>query len=172
MDADAPELSDPVGEADCELLTETVEVGVCGGVLVPVEVAELEEVPVAVGEGVEVPLSELEHALLADAPAVSEAVGEADCVEEAQVVVLGVGTAVPVPVPVCVMVKLPLGVCVAEGEPLNELEPVLEGEAPGVRGGVAEDERVEEALTVEEGVAAPVPLLVCVERLVGVPVLV
>ena len=58
----------------------------------------------------------------------------------------------------------------AEGEPLSELEPVLEAEAPGVRVGVAEDDRVEEALSVEEGVAAVVPLLVEVGGLVGVPV--
>ena len=78
FEADAPELSDAVGEADCVLLLETVEEGVCGGVLVPVGVAELVGVPVAEGEGVEEPLRELEPEFEAEAPTVRDAVGVAD----------------------------------------------------------------------------------------------
>ena len=171
---EAPAVREAVGEVDTVEEALKVVVGVGKPVAVLLDVG----VPDCVGLGVgapltlplTLPLNELEPVLLADAPTVSDAVGEADCVEEALGVVLGVSAAVPVPVPVCVMVKLALGVCVAEGEPLKELEPVLEGEAPGVRGGVAEDDREEEALSVEEGVTAAVPLLVGVGGLDGVPV--
>ena len=46
----------------------------------------------------------------------------------------------------------------------------MEGEAPRERDAVAEDDNVEEVLTVEEGVEAAVPLLVTVGGLDGVAV--
>ena len=105
-----------------------------------------------------------------EAPREREEVGDCEVVVLSLTVLLGVTVAVPVPLPVCVMVELAVGVCAAEGEPLREMLALVEGDAPGVRDAVAEDDTVEEALCVEEGVDAPVPLLVAVGGLDGVPV--
>ena len=126
--------------------------------------------PVPLCVGVAEPLKDALPLLDAEAPLVTEAVGDTDTVLLAVRVEVGVAAGVPLLVAVGELDGVPELVCVAVAELLRELEPVLEGEAPGVRGGVAEDDRVEEALSVEEGVTAAVPLLVGVGGLDGVPV--
>ena len=92
----------------------------------------------------------------AEAPAVMEAVALALTVLEELRVLEGVTEAVPVPV----LLELEVGVGeeLTGGVPLllNELLPVLEAEAPAVRDAVGEEDKVEEADTVLEGVTAAV----------------
>ena len=167
-DGEAPLVREGVGEALTVELAESVEEGVEAAVPVPL----VEGVPVEVPEGVWDAVALLEKdvlgVLLAEAPGLSEAVGEADTVELAESVVDGVGAGVPVPLPVGVAVGV--GVGVLGGVALLErlVLPVLDWEAPLVREAVGEAERVEEALAVVEGVGAAVPVPLGVG--LGVPV--
>ena len=106
------------------------------------------------------------------APGVSDAVEDADTVELPDTVEEGVVAPVPVPdsvaLPVGVPVPLWLGVPLLE----REVDGVLLADAPSESEGVGEDDTVEEALWVEEGVAAavPVPLDVSLPVAAAVPV--
>ena len=106
--------------------------------------------------------------LLADAPTGSDDASDSDIVGETLFVVVGESVPEPVTVPDGVAVALREDVGVAEGEPLSDLLPVIEGEAPGVRGGVEDKEGVEEAVSVGDEVTVPEPVPVEVGELVGV----
>ena len=108
--AEAPVLKEAVGLAVRVELAEIVLDGVMEPVPVPLRVGVGVGVPVGVGGGV--PLLErlVLSVLLAEAPGLSVAVGEAVTVLLAESVVEGVGAAVPVPVPVGVAVAVGLGV--------------------------------------------------------------
>jgi len=112
--------------------------------------------------------SELLPELDALAPAVREGVGLRETELLADEVVLPVLQAVPVCVPEELPVPVLLGVCDGEMLPLNEMEPVLEAEAPTVTEGVADKDAVELLLSVEDGVLAPVPVPDCVALPVAV----
>jgi hypothetical protein len=108
--AEAPVLKEAVGLAVRVELAEIVLDGVMEPVPVPLRVGVGVGVPVGVGGGV--PLLErlVLSVLLAEAPGLSVAVGEAVTVLLAESVVEGVGAAVLVPVPVGVAVAVGLGV--------------------------------------------------------------
>ena len=110
FEGEAPLVREAVGEALVVELAESVLEGEGAAVPVPLEVG----VPVDVPEGVRDAVALLERdtlpVLLADAPGLSEAVGEAVTVLLAESVVEGVGAAVPVPVLVGVPVAVGLGV--------------------------------------------------------------
>jgi hypothetical protein len=76
------------------------------------------------------PLREVDAVLLADAPAVSDEVGEAESVVEPLTVVERVAGGVAVPLPVAVAVDDPVPVCVGVPVLLRELDPVLHADAP------------------------------------------
>ena len=168
--AEAPRLSEDVGEEDCVLLPDRVEDGVAAGVLllVPVDVPVSEGVGVA--EAVQLDESDRLPVALGDAPTVRLEVLLADCVEEALGVVDGVGSGVMLLVPV----GLPVleGVGVAVGERLLERDTlgVLLGDAPEDRLGVALKECVTDALKVDVGVAKGVPVGLGVSLPVGLDV--
>ena len=81
MEADAPAVSEPVGVEDSVLLTDTVVLGVDGGVPVPLIVGEPVAVPLCVDAGVTLLLRETLPVLEAEAPTVTEPVGLWVCVE-------------------------------------------------------------------------------------------
>jgi len=169
MEADAPKVSGGVGEGERVELPLTVGLGVeaADGEPVGVGVPEL----VGVGEVLadSLALSELELVPEGDTPAVSEAVGDAEMVELALAVVLGVIDAVAVPDAVPETVGEGLEVPVPVSLLLNELLPVREDEAPEVSEEVGEKESVLLALAVDEGVdpAVLVPDVVALAE--GVP---
>ena len=174
LDAEAPVVKEGVGEALTVLLADTVVLAVPEDVPVPVGVLAPVEVPVGDVVAVMLELKEMLPVLDADAPVVSEGVGEALTVLLADSVVLGVPGGVGVPVPEPLPVLVVVGVWLGEGVPesvgdvvallLSELLPVLDADAPVVRDGVGEALTVELALRV---------LLADTEMLgVGVPVLV
>ena len=110
LEGEAPLVREAVGEALVVELIESDVEGEGASVPVPLEVG----VPVDVPEGVRDAVALLERdtlpVLLADAPGLSEAVGEAVTVLLAESVVEGVGAAVPVPETVGVPVAVGLGV--------------------------------------------------------------
>ena len=110
--AEAPADREAVDEEDTVELLERVGEGVNDPVLEPLPVGEPVGEELGGGGGVPLLKSELLPLLLALAPLVSEAVGEADSVELAEVVGDGVSELAPVPVPVGVGV----GVCVGHTE--------------------------------------------------------
>ena len=110
------------------------------------------------------PLIDVEPVLLAEAPAVKVAVGEALMVLLALVVEEGVDAAVVVPVPVGDTVRVPVSDWLGVWLPLRETEPVVLEDAPGESEAVGDTDKVADALTVEEDVdaAVPDPVPVCV----------
>ncbi len=130
--AEAPAEREAVDEADTVVLQERVVEGVKDPVPVPLTVGEPVGEELGVGGGVPLLESELLPLLEGVAPLVSEAVGEADSVELADMVVEGVIGLVPVPVPVGVGV----GVCVGETEAgmLEDADAVGEGVVVAVGG--------------------------------------
>ena len=165
--AEAPRLSEDVGEEDCVLLPDRVEDGVVAGVLLLVPVAVPVSEGVGVAEAVQLDESDRLPVALGDAPTVRLEVLLADCVEEALDVVDGVGSGVMLLVPV----GLPVleGVGVAVGERLLERDTlgVLLGDAPEVRLGVALRDCVKDALKVDVGVDDGVPVELGVSLPVG-----
>ena len=167
LEADAPKLSDAVGVADSVALMDTVVLGVAGDVPVALGVARGVAVPLCVADGVTLLLCELEPVFEAEAPAVREAVLEADRVLLWLVVELGVTAGVPLPVPLPLPVpdaeapKEGVGEALGEGVALGVAEEVggAEGVAPLLA--VATPEAVEEREldAVEVAVAVRAPLL-------------
>ena len=115
-------------------------------------------------------LSDTEPLLLAEAPEVRDAVGDADTVVDALTVEVGVCAAVPVTVPVGEPVELPVGVGGGVAEALKLVLPELEADAPVERVAVGEALSVVLAEVVEEGVGAAVAVPVPVGDGVCVPV--
>ncbi len=147
--AEAPEVIEAVGDMETVELPLTVVDAVFDAVPVP----ELVGVPVillvGVCDGVGEELSDVDPVLLADAPAVIEAVGDTVTVELPLNVVVGVTD--PVPVPVCVGLEDGVGDCEVEGV-MDVLAPrVIEGVGVGV---TAATEAAPEPMAVRE--AAPV----------------
>jgi hypothetical protein len=132
-EAVAPAGSVEVGDAVTVLEPLRVAEGVGRGVpvLLPVAVAVGEPVPVSLG--VALPLSETDPVFEGLAPAGSEAVGDDDMVELPLTVGDGVGGGVPVLLPVADAVGVTEAVELAVKLPLNEAEPELLADAPGVR---------------------------------------
>ena len=170
LEADAPDVSNGVGDELVVLLALRVDEGVFDDVPVPEPVGVLVTLPVGVCVGVAVALKEAEPVLLADAPIVTEAVGDVLKVVEALVVEVGVTDAVPVPEPVPVEVGVPVLVGLAVRLLENDGDPVLEAEAPGVSDGVDEVLAVELPLKVVVAEIDAVPMPVLVGMSVGVPV--
>ncbi len=160
FDALAPSVNEPVGDADVVELALTVVLAVMDAVPVPLGVGEPVAVPV--GDWLLVPLllSEVLPVLLAETPGVSDAVGVADSVLLAEVVVEGVGGGVPVPLAEGVPEPLLVGVCEEVAVALQLLLPEVLAEAPAVSDGVGDAETVVLALWVEDAVpeGVPVPL--------------
>ena len=160
--AEAPRVTEAVGDCVSVLLPVSVEEGVLSAVPVPETVGVPVAVAVTVGGGEEEPLSEVLAVLLAEAPSVREAVGDADTVLLADRVVLGVPG--PEAVALGVGVPLVLAVAVALGVAL--------GLAPRDRVAVGEAVTVLLADSVEVGETEPVPvpegLLLGVSEEVGV----
>ena len=105
LEALAPDVSEPVGDAEVVELALTVVLAVLDAV----------PVPVGVGEPVGVPVPESLPVALAEAPGVSEGVGGALAV----LLLLNEGDGVAVELPAAVGAALGLGemVCVPDGEP-------------------------------------------------------
>ena len=158
LEADAPNVTEPVGLCDRVELPLSVVVGDCEAVPVPDCVGELDGVPVPVCVGVREPLNDALPLFDAEAPDVREAVGLCDCVELPLSVEDGVCAGVPVPVCVGELDGVPVPVCVGVGEPLYDALSLLDAEAPAVKDAVLEADTVPLALSVELGVAAAVPL--------------
>ena len=118
--------------------------------------------------GVREPLKDALPLLEEETPLVREAVGDTELVLLAVSVEVGVTAGVPLPVPVEVLDGVPDPLCVAVAEPLSELEPVLEADAPDVRDAVGDADVVLLLLTVVLAVTFPVPLEVGVAVPVGV----
>jgi hypothetical protein len=159
--ADAPVEREAVGEALSVLLAEVVEEGVGAAVAVPVPVSDGVCVPVPVWLDVPLPFSDTEPVMLAEAPEVRDAVGDADTVVDALTVEVGVGAAVPVTVPVGEPVELPVGDGDGEAAALKLVLPVLLPDDPVEREALGDALTVLLAEVVEEGVeddvAVPVP---------------
>ena len=96
--------------------------------------------------------------LLAEAPEDKEAVGVALNVLLALNVEEGVAAAVPVPDTVPLDVGNPVLVWVAVPLPEKEIEAVLLADAPDVSDAVCDADTVVDALNVDEGVVAAVPV--------------
>jgi len=151
---------------------------------VPLAVGLLLPVPLTVEEGEDVsggvalPLRELLPEFEAEAPAVSEALGDPEAVEEPERVEEGVGCAVEVPELEELLVGVPELVGLADGvsdavgvterEDDQELLAEFEAEAPAVMEAVALALTVLEELRVLEGVTEAVPVPVLLELEVGV----
>ena len=115
-------------------------------------------------------LSEFEPVLDADAPGVSDAVGDVDTVLLLLTVVLDVAFPVPLPEDVAVPLGVEEGVAESVGDDDMEMVPVLEADAPAVTEPVGLCDMVELALSVEVGVCDAVLVPDCVGVLDGVPV--
>ena len=152
LDAEAPLVTEAVGDTDTVLLAVRVEVGVAAGVPLLVAVGELDGVPELVCVAVAELLRELEPVLEADAPDVRDAVGDADAVLLLLTVVLAVALPVPLPVDVAVPEGVGDGVMELVGAAVMEIVPVLEADAPAVTEPVGLSDSVELPLSVEEGV--------------------
>ncbi len=154
MEGEAPLVREAVGEALVVELIESDVEGEGASVPVPLEVG----VPVDVPEGVRDAVALLERdtlpVLLAEAPGVSEAVGEAVTVLLlAESVVEGVRELVPVPLGVGVPAPVPVGISFAVAEPDRLVLPLLLAEAPSVSEAVGDADTVELPESVEEGIA-------------------
>ena len=168
-EADAPRVSGGVGEGESVELPLIVGLGVEAADREPVGVGVPELVGVGEGLADTVALREFELVLEGDAPAASDGAGEAEMVELALVVALGVTDAVAVPDVVPDEVGEGLGVSVPDPLLLNELLPVREEEAPGVSEDVGEGDRVVLPLMVDDGVGPAVPVPDAVALAEGVP---
>jgi hypothetical protein len=170
FDADSPFEIEAVGDIVTVLLPLKVEEGVMEGELVLLDVG----VPLEVGEevvgGVEDAEKETLPDLLGETPWVREGVGDAEMVELAERVVLGVTEAVPLPLCVPVLVGEGVGVGGGVTLPVFELLAVLLGLTPLVKEEVGDEEMVVLCDTVVLGVCEAVPLPVLLEDGVGVPV--
>jgi hypothetical protein len=142
------------------LLHEEVVVGV--GVPEGVGVNEPEGVWLVVAAAVTLALNEVEGVNEGEAPAVSDAVGEALSVELALTVVDGVGVGVPEQVGVLDPVGEPVCVGEAVALPLWLTLAVLDCDAPRVSDAVEEALSVELEVSVGEGEDVAVPLLLLV----------
>ena len=164
MEALAPVVREAVRLTESVVLPLKVEVGVGGGVPLLVTVGELEGVPVPLVEAVAELLRELLPVFEDEAPAVSDAVGEADCV----LLPLSVPLAVFEPVPVLEGVAVPVGelvgLCVPVDDALKEPLPLFEADAPALIDAVGLADSVELRLAVEVVLPVPVtlPLPLCV----------
>ena len=110
LEADAPALSEPLGDSVVVLLPLSVEVGVTAAVPVEVPVGEMVAVGEAVPLGVPLEDSEVEDVLEGDTPRVRLPVGDWDTVVLALTVLLAVAREVPVGVQVGEPVDVLLGV--------------------------------------------------------------
>ena len=167
LEEEAPVVREAVGDGDTVLLPVSVEVLVGAGVPVPVAVGDADGVHVPLCVGVPLLLHEVLAVLDADAPAVTEDVGDTETVLLLLTVELAVGGGVPVDEGVGVTVGVPVLVCEGVAELEREALPLLEGDTPLVRDAVGEDDCVLLPLTVGLAVAAPVPLPVGEAVLVG-----
>jgi hypothetical protein len=163
--AEAPEVIEAVGDMETVELPLTVVDAVFDAVPVP----ELVGVPVillvGVCDGVAEELSDVDPVLLADAPAVIEAVGDTVTVELPLNVVVGVTD--PVPVPVCVGLEDGVGDCEVEGV-MDVLAPrVIEGVGVGV---TAATEAAPEPVAVGEAAPVVVAEAVAVKGALELPV--
>jgi len=154
----APTLSEPVGETVTVELPETVVVGDHEPVPVPEGVGVAVEEGEGVGGGVPELDCEILPVLEGEAPLVSDAVGEADTVELAERVLLGVGAAVPVPEGVGVPEVVPVGVAGGVAVLEKDMLGVLVADAPADKEAVDEAENALLPLSVEVGEAETVPL--------------
>jgi len=165
-EGEAPAERVAVGENEAAGVAEEVNEGVWKAAPVPLDGGA----GVQVEEGVDNCMALLEGEVLAVmlglAPHVSEAVGEADCVELAESVEVGVAAAVPVPVPVAEGVGEGVGVDVGVALLESEVLAVMLGDTPELREAVGEADTVKLPLSVEVGVSAAVPLPLSL----GVPV--
>jgi hypothetical protein len=162
LEADAPDVSEDVGDVLTVLLALRVDEGVMGDVPVPELVGVLVELPVGVCVGVIVLLREVDPVLLAEAPEEMEAVGDMETVELPLTVVDAVFDAVLVPELVGVPDLLLVGVCDGVAEELSDVDPVLLADAPAVIEAVGDTVTVKLPLNVVVGVTDPVPVPVCV----------
>ena len=168
MEALAPTVTEPVGDADADAAIDSLAEGVPIGV--PVD----EGVGLTVPDGVALVVDEKESELVIEpvpdglAPTESEAVGERDTDRESERVELGVGTAVTVPEPVSEDVAVGVALTLAVAELVTESDPVFDGLAPIVNEAVGERETDPESDAVELGVIEDVGVLEVVMLLVGV----
>jgi hypothetical protein len=156
LDAEAPGVSGGVADALVVVLALTVEEGVDGGVLVPVPEVVTVGVPVPLTLAVPLPLSEVDAVLEAEAPSVSDEVGDALVVVLALTVEEGVGGGEPIPLCAGAPVGVPVAVKVPMPLPLNDVEPMFEADAPSVRKavGVADVAPLAVVVAADDAVAA------------------
>lgn len=128
-EGDAPTVSVAVGLFVTVELPLRVEVGVPGGVAVAVGVGDAVGVPLREAVGVAAPLREVLPVTEGEAPAVSDAVIDADTVELPDAAEEGVSDAVPVGVGVDEPVGELVGVLAGVTLPLTDALPVLEADA-------------------------------------------